>query len=297
MAMREVTLTRTDILMDRIDEVRANSVTPEKFEKTWGCSLEEHVDDMMDFIHDLESKDSDDRIVKEATKKELLQFVAIPAAIPAAAAKEKTAIKLKDIQKEIRKSLFKDIKNLVEKIPAAAAKEKTAIKLKDIQKEIRKSLFKDIKNLVEKILTENNQNIEFINVEGIGGKENIGKIKLKKRMLSYKKDPISWKLKLVAVKEESEKSISTGTPMVLRNLSYPDDDMSIVARKLSLKKKMLYVTPITKSSGDVRTKVLDQIKLTKGVNILSVDVGRLDIGNGKGRNTLTPGTFKSGKQN
>jgi len=262
MAMREVTLTRTDILMDRIDEVRANSVTPEKFEKTWGCSLEEHVDDMMDFIHDLESKDSDDRIVKEATKKELLQFVAIPAAIP-----------------------------------AAAAKEKTAIKLKDIQKEIRKSLFKDIKNLVEKILTENNQNIEFINVEGIGGKENIGKIKLKKRMLSYKKDPISWKLKLVAVKEESEKSISTGTPMVLRNLSYPDDDMSIVARKLSLKKKMLYVTPITKSSGDVRTKVLDQIKLTKGVNILSVDVGRLDIGNGKGRNTLTPGTFKSGKQN
>lgn len=250
-------------LLDKIDEVRANSVTPEEFKQIWGLSLEEHVNYMMNYIGDLKSKAPVKRVAMEFTKERLQ-----PAAIPAAAAKEKTAI-----------------------MPMP----------KNIQKEIRKSLSEDINNLVEKILTENNQNIEFINVEGIGGKENIGKIKLKKRMLSYKKDPISWKLKLVAVKEESEKSISTGTPMVLRNLSYPDDDMSIVARKLSLKKKMLYATPITKSSGDVWKKVLDQIndvqviKPTKGVNILSVDVGRLDIGHGNGRNALTPGTFKSGK--
>ena len=45
-------------LLDRIDEVRANSVTPEKFKKTWGYSLEDHVEDMMDFIRELEAKES-----------------------------------------------------------------------------------------------------------------------------------------------------------------------------------------------------------------------------------------------
>ena len=42
-------------LLDRIDEVRANSVTPEVFKETWGYSLKEHVDKMMEFIRKLES--------------------------------------------------------------------------------------------------------------------------------------------------------------------------------------------------------------------------------------------------
>jgi hypothetical protein len=36
-----------DLLLDRIDEVRANSVTPEKFEKMWGYSIDEYLDKMM----------------------------------------------------------------------------------------------------------------------------------------------------------------------------------------------------------------------------------------------------------
>ncbi len=36
-----------DLLLDRIDEVRANSVTPEKFEKTWGYSIDAYLDKMM----------------------------------------------------------------------------------------------------------------------------------------------------------------------------------------------------------------------------------------------------------
>lgn len=42
-------------LLDKMDEVRANSVTPEKFKETWGYSLEDHVEDMMSFIHELEA--------------------------------------------------------------------------------------------------------------------------------------------------------------------------------------------------------------------------------------------------
>lgn len=61
-------MVKTKDLLDRIDEVRANTVTPEKFKETWGYSLEEHVDDMMDFIHELEAK--------EAPVEETINYVA-----------------------------------------------------------------------------------------------------------------------------------------------------------------------------------------------------------------------------
>lgn len=35
-------------IMDRIDTIRANSVTDAEFEKTWGRSLDEHVERLMD---------------------------------------------------------------------------------------------------------------------------------------------------------------------------------------------------------------------------------------------------------
>ena len=41
-------------LIETIDEARANRVSPEKFEQTWGYSLEHHVERMMDFINELE---------------------------------------------------------------------------------------------------------------------------------------------------------------------------------------------------------------------------------------------------
>lgn len=45
-------------LLERIDEVRANSVTPEQFEKRWGYSLDDHVGRMMGFIHKLEGRNA-----------------------------------------------------------------------------------------------------------------------------------------------------------------------------------------------------------------------------------------------
>lgn len=37
-------------LLEKIDELRANSVTPERFERVWGISIEEHLDQVMSFI-------------------------------------------------------------------------------------------------------------------------------------------------------------------------------------------------------------------------------------------------------
>ena len=35
-------------IMDRIDTIRANSVTDVEFEQTWGRSLDDHVEKLMD---------------------------------------------------------------------------------------------------------------------------------------------------------------------------------------------------------------------------------------------------------
>ena len=43
-------------LLERIDEITANSVTPEEFKQTWGYTIDEHVKDMMNRIHQLEGK-------------------------------------------------------------------------------------------------------------------------------------------------------------------------------------------------------------------------------------------------
>ena len=45
-------------LLERIDEARANRVSPERFEQTWGYSLESHVVNMMAYIHKLERDDA-----------------------------------------------------------------------------------------------------------------------------------------------------------------------------------------------------------------------------------------------
>lgn len=51
-------------LIDRIDEIKANSVTPEKFEEVWGRNLDEFMEELMDYaaqcIIDNRSDNNDD---------------------------------------------------------------------------------------------------------------------------------------------------------------------------------------------------------------------------------------------
>ena len=39
-------------LLEKIDELRAQSVTSEQFEKTWGYSIEEYLERMMAFVEE-----------------------------------------------------------------------------------------------------------------------------------------------------------------------------------------------------------------------------------------------------
>ena len=41
-------------LLEKIDELRAQSVTPEKFDKVWGVSIEDHLDRLMEFVAEQE---------------------------------------------------------------------------------------------------------------------------------------------------------------------------------------------------------------------------------------------------
>lgn len=43
-------------LIERIDEIRANSVTDEEFKSVWGISIDEHVAQMMKWIEEQEAK-------------------------------------------------------------------------------------------------------------------------------------------------------------------------------------------------------------------------------------------------
>jgi hypothetical protein len=45
-------------LLEKIDELRANSVTPEKFQKMWGYSLDEYLKKMMRFAEELDAQDA-----------------------------------------------------------------------------------------------------------------------------------------------------------------------------------------------------------------------------------------------
>ena len=45
-------------LLEKIDELRAQSVTPEKFEKMWGYSIDAYVDKMMALVEQLDAEDA-----------------------------------------------------------------------------------------------------------------------------------------------------------------------------------------------------------------------------------------------
>lgn len=45
-------------LLEKIDELRANSVTPEKFQKMWGYSIDEYVDKMEALFEQLDAEDA-----------------------------------------------------------------------------------------------------------------------------------------------------------------------------------------------------------------------------------------------
>lgn len=43
-------------LLDRIDAIRANSVTDQEFDKTWGTSLDRHLEKMMEIVSKMDAQ-------------------------------------------------------------------------------------------------------------------------------------------------------------------------------------------------------------------------------------------------
>ena len=42
-------------LLEKIDDLRAKSVTPERFEKVWGVTVEEHMKQLMQIVADIDA--------------------------------------------------------------------------------------------------------------------------------------------------------------------------------------------------------------------------------------------------
>ena len=45
-------------LLEKIDELCANKVSPEKFEEVWGTSIEDHLDRLMEFVEQQDNKET-----------------------------------------------------------------------------------------------------------------------------------------------------------------------------------------------------------------------------------------------
>ena len=98
-------------LLDKINEITANSVTPEEFKKATGHTIDEHVANMMDRIQELEGKKVAE--VRPIANKTGRRAAARPAALPAAAAKpaaiederKETASSLEDFSARVAKAV------------------------------------------------------------------------------------------------------------------------------------------------------------------------------------------------
>ena len=105
-------------LRDKINEITANSVTPEEFKKATGYSIDEHVAKMMDRIHELEgTKDAELRPIKSVTNR---RAAAKRAALSAAA--KKTAAHAIEHRRKIPARLTKDYNAIVKKAVKDAEK-------------------------------------------------------------------------------------------------------------------------------------------------------------------------------
>ena len=65
-------------LIDRIDTIKANSVTTEEFKKTWDKSLEDYLDKMMDFWCKIEAQTKEVIEVVNQPVEKRHQSVAVP---------------------------------------------------------------------------------------------------------------------------------------------------------------------------------------------------------------------------
>ncbi|MCR5064924.1 MAG: hypothetical protein K6A67_04065 [Bacteroidales bacterium] len=52
-------------LLEKIDELRAMSVTPEQFQKTWGYTLEEYLEKMHRFVEEQNALDNTNASAKK----------------------------------------------------------------------------------------------------------------------------------------------------------------------------------------------------------------------------------------
>ena len=45
-------------LLEKIEELRANKITPEKFEEVWGTNIEDYLDRLMEFVEQQDNKEA-----------------------------------------------------------------------------------------------------------------------------------------------------------------------------------------------------------------------------------------------
>ena len=58
--VRQITIQKMENIIDKIDAIKANTVSEKEFKSVWGISLDEHIKNMMEYV-----READARIAKE----------------------------------------------------------------------------------------------------------------------------------------------------------------------------------------------------------------------------------------
>lgn len=287
-------------LFEKLDEIHANSVTPKEFEETWGKSLDKYKDELADYVEQLYESYNEDAEVNNPTEVGLQ-----PAAVPAAAAKASTTVEMKERSEnnDLKSSLCTyphseknndgkssiltsiigqyDGKSSIFTIISQYLARKIQDKQGCFEREIIERLTTNaINTFIETFYEQIEENLvsEMSTIVGKILEEEVEEAEVKDRRLFNKKKSTSWEFKLLAVNTESEKRIIMGTPVVIKSLCSSVDDMSIVAKKLSLKKEVQGATSISATEkGMDTTEGMKVSKPNKGIDILFSDIGRLDV--------------------
>ena len=115
-------------LLDRLDEVRTNSVTPEEFEKAWGMSVEEYREQIRAF-----SKEQDAALAEKKRKESSPRIVVI-----AQTGTGKGRVTYGPGVIRAAKSAYREA--LIKRVKTILAKQKKGLGLTDMQKTLLKNL-------------------------------------------------------------------------------------------------------------------------------------------------------------
>ena len=240
-------LEHTDLL-GRIDQVASNSVTPEEFKEFWGYTIDEHVENMMNYIHQLESPEMSAEEIHKTTKNERVLLADKPLTT-----------------EKVKNELFLEKRK---KVLAEPLKEIADKRSSDLEAETLKRIADTL-----------NSDLKAETLKRIADTLNLLIVRIKEQCKAERKRLVKdaqyrWELKLLAVPSKRGKIASAVTPIVMiGNLDGSVEKSRMVDRMYSPENRRWVLLP----EFEFKDSSITQQDYTRDMKGLMVDIGNLKL--------------------